>query len=159
SALDSTRDDLPRSGEMASALEATAADLPQSKPAASASATDFVLGAAGGTQVSNPALDATSDAIPAVKSEASSQRTELTTGRTSPKQDEADDLSFLSPPQQAGELGRLGPYIIVKILGKGGMGMVFKCLDPKLHRPVALKVMLPSIAKDDAAKQRFLREA
>src|SRR5438552_3038586 len=38
--LESTRDDLPRSGEMASALEATAADLPKSG-GASDSATDF----------------------------------------------------------------------------------------------------------------------
>lgn len=155
--LDATRDDLPRSREMASALEATAADLPRSKAASGDSATDFALGS--GAVSANPALDATSDSIPAAKSEASTQRTELSGSRAGPKAEEADDLSFLSPPQQPGEIGRLGPYIIVKVLGKGGMGMVFKCLDPKLHRPVALKVMLPNIAKDESARQRFTREA
>ena len=37
--------------------------------------------------------------------------------------------------------------------------MVFKCLDPHLQRAVALKIMLPSLAKEESARQRFLREA
>src|SRR5438876_10751211 len=36
----------------------------------------------------------------------------------------AGRYEFLSPPQQEGELGRLGPYRIFKLLGEGGMGMV-----------------------------------
>ncbi len=156
-AFASTRDDLPRSGEMESALEATAADLPRSRPTKGDSATDFSLGSESNSAPSQSSLEATSDSIPVSKSKSTGDRTEVSSSR--PKSGEQDDLSFLSPPQQPGEIGRLGPYIIVKILGKGGMGMVFKCLDPKLHRPVALKVMLPNIAKDDSARQRFLREA
>src|SRR5437868_1643461 len=33
--------------------------------------------------------------------------------------------SFLAPPQAPDELGRLGPYRILKVLGQGGMGIVF----------------------------------
>ena len=53
----------------------------------------------------------------------------------------------------------LGRYRIITALGKGGMGMVFLAEDPELDRRVALKVMLPRIAANPSAKQRFLREA
>jgi hypothetical protein len=69
------------------------------------------------------------------------------------------DLHFLSPSQADGELGRLGEYRVLKVLGKGGMGMVFKGHDPRLDRLVALKVMLPHVAANGTAKERFLREA
>jgi len=69
------------------------------------------------------------------------------------------DLSFLTPPRAADELGRLGGYRILKVLGQGGMGMVFEGHDPQLDRRVAIKVMLPRIAANETAKQRFLREA
>ena len=39
------------------------------------------------------------------------------------------------------------------------MGMVFEAVDTQLQRTVALKVMKPDIAKDESARQRFLREA
>lgn len=73
--------------------------------------------------------------------------------------DTSAELDFLSPPQQSDEIGRLGAYRILKVLGKGGMGMVFLADDPELDRKVALKVMLPNIAANPSAKQRFLREA
>ena len=67
--------------------------------------------------------------------------------------------AFLAPAQEPDEIGRLGEYRILKVLGKGGMGMVFKADDPSLKRTVALKIMLPEIASRGAAKERFLREA
>jgi serine/threonine protein kinase len=85
------------------------------------------------------------------------------------KQDERDTFSsqapddqpwdFLAPPQQPDEMGRLGPYRILTVLGAGGMGVVFRAEDPHLERPVALKAMLPSQAASPSAKKRFLREA
>ena len=68
-------------------------------------------------------------------------------------------MAFLSPPQAADELGRLGGYRILKVLGSGGMGVVLLAQDAQLQRPVALKVMRPGLAANDAARQRFLREA
>lgn len=70
-----------------------------------------------------------------------------------------DKLDFVSPPEGPGELGRLGSYRVLKVLGKGGMGIVFLAEDIKLDRLVALKVMLPKFAENATAKQRFLREA
>jgi serine/threonine protein kinase/CubicO group peptidase (beta-lactamase class C family) len=66
---------------------------------------------------------------------------------------------FLAPPQESDELGRLGPYRVLKVLGAGGMGVVFQAEDIHLQRLVALKVMNPSLAASPAGRRRFLLEA
>jgi serine/threonine protein kinase len=66
---------------------------------------------------------------------------------------------FLAPPQEVDELGRLGAYRVLKVLGTGGMGVVFEAEDVQLKRKVALKVMPPSRAASETARKRFLREA
>ncbi|MBI1902769.1 MAG: protein kinase, partial [Planctomycetia bacterium] len=68
-------------------------------------------------------------------------------------------FDFLAPPQSPDELGRLGPYRVLKLLGAGGMGVVFLAEDPHLSRQVALKAMKPVLAASESAKKRFLREA
>ena len=73
--------------------------------------------------------------------------------------DPEESFDFLEQPQVRGELGRLAHYRVLKVLGRGGMGIVFMAEDTRLHRVVALKVMLPSIAKKSSARDRFLREA
>jgi formylglycine-generating enzyme required for sulfatase activity/serine/threonine protein kinase len=81
------------------------------------------------------------------------------TPKSKPIGDHDDDLSFLAPPEAADEIGRLGKFRVLRVLGKGGMGTVFMAEDTRLHRIVALKVMLPSIAKKPIARDRFIREA
>lgn len=68
-------------------------------------------------------------------------------------------LPFLSPGRGGNELGWLGNYRVLKVLGEGGMGLVLAAEDAYLERPVALKVMKSEVANMPDAKQRFLREA
>jgi eukaryotic-like serine/threonine-protein kinase len=81
------------------------------------------------------------------------------TGADSDSSNRPTEYDFLAPPQEKDELGRLGNYRVMKVLGQGGMGMVFQAEDLHLKRPVALKVMLPKLGADPAARERFLREA
>ena len=71
----------------------------------------------------------------------------------------AELYDFLSPAETPDELGRLGPYRILQLLGSGGMGMVFLAQDSQLKRRVALKVMRLALSTSESARQRFLREA
>jgi serine/threonine protein kinase len=66
---------------------------------------------------------------------------------------------FLAPPEELDELGRLGPYLIRKVLANGAMGIVFEAQDAQLKRLVALKVMKPDLAAQADFHRRFLREA
>jgi serine/threonine protein kinase len=65
---------------------------------------------------------------------------------------------FRDPSEVPGHLGRLGPFEVVELLGRGGMGIVFKGLDPGPGRPVAIKVIAPHLALDPVALARFDRE-
>jgi len=68
-------------------------------------------------------------------------------------------LDFLTPSDNPDLLGTLGEYEIYEVIGQGGMGIVFRALDPKLNRIVAIKVMSPLLAVNPNARKRFLREA
>ncbi|MBC7815934.1 MAG: serine/threonine protein kinase [Planctomycetaceae bacterium] len=65
---------------------------------------------------------------------------------------------LLAPPQATDELGRLGGYRVLRVMGMGGMGVVLQAEDVVLKRLVALKVMKPKVASAEA-RARFLREA
>lgn len=72
---------------------------------------------------------------------------------------EADYADLLSPPEEPGEIGRLGPYRMLKVLGAGAMGVVFLAEDTVLKRTVAVKTLKPGFASSREGRERFLREA
>lgn len=75
----------------------------------------------------------------------------------------SDDLGvppgLVTPSSYPGALGRLGQYELLQVLGRGGMGTVFKAYDPSLHRVVAIKLLAPHLAHNPVARKRFVREA
>ena len=61
----------------------------------------------------------------------------------------------------AGRLGTktISHYEIVELLGEGGMGTVYRAVDTRLGRPVALKLLRSDTALDHERKRRFVHEA
>lgn len=67
--------------------------------------------------------------------------------------------TLLSPASHPEMLGRIGRYDVERLIGSGGMGVVFKAYDTELNRPVAVKLLAPYLSASGAAKNRFAREA
>jgi serine/threonine-protein kinase len=50
-------------------------------------------------------------------------------------------------------------YQVEALVGRGGMGVVYRVFDPALHRHVALKLIAPELALDEEFRERFLQES
>jgi serine/threonine protein kinase len=72
----------------------------------------------------------------------------------------SDDHSRIRPPEQSTpDLPPIRGYQVQEVLGRGGMGIVFKARHLRLNRTVALKMMLFGVYAGAQERERFLREA
>jgi serine/threonine-protein kinase len=67
--------------------------------------------------------------------------------------------SLAIPPAEALQGRRVGPYVLGKLLGEGGMARVYRAMDTARERPVAFKVLKPQYQMDHNLTARFEREA
>ncbi|MCA9190287.1 MAG: serine/threonine protein kinase [Planctomycetales bacterium] len=65
---------------------------------------------------------------------------------------------LLDPPSHPELIGRLGRYELEQLIGRGGMGLVFRAFDGELHRVVAVKTLATHLIPISSARQRFVRE-
>ncbi|HET6882118.1 MAG TPA: protein kinase [Pirellulales bacterium] len=114
-----------------------------------------------GTRLELPADEAVQKAIVRLKAVSMPQAAlDETLGSKCESTDDAWGLeNLLDPPRSQGELGYFAGYRVLRVLGAGGMGIVFDAEDPHLLRHVALKVMKPRLASNAEQHKRFLREA
>ena len=54
---------------------------------------------------------------------------------------------------------RISQYLVLDVIGGGGMGVIYKAKDTDLRRYVALKFLPPDLYADDRARERFISEA
>ena len=69
------------------------------------------------------------------------------------------DLSFLPRQPLPSCLGQLADYELLRVIGAGGMGMVFLARDSRDNQLVAVKALKQGASASQKARQRFLREA
>jgi serine/threonine protein kinase len=63
------------------------------------------------------------------------------------------------PAEMAVPPAHVGPYTIVREVGRGGMGVVYEAYDERLKRPAAVKMMLAAAYARPECRQRFHQEA
>ncbi len=85
--------------------------------------------------------------------------TTLYGGRGTTESDLAALLAQVESRDSPDDLGWLGGYVLQECVAAGNTGFVFRAWDPQLDRPVAIKVLAPSIAEDAVRRREFLNEA
>ncbi len=71
--------------------------------------------------------------------------------------DQSDFNGIVTEENLVGQ--KIGSFEIVEIIGRGGMGVVYRARDTKLDRTVAIKSIPPELAGSSTARMRFRREA
>ncbi len=66
---------------------------------------------------------------------------------------------MLQPASHPELLGRVDRYELEQMVGRGGMGLVFRARDTELHRVVAVKTLAIHLIPLGSARERFIREA
>lgn len=68
-------------------------------------------------------------------------------------------LGMLEPDGAEESLGRIGSFKVVELLGEGGSAFVFRAVDTRLNRNVALKLLKPGLMLTPRHRKKFLEEA
>ena len=68
----------------------------------------------------------------------------------------ADDAPAV--PGQLAAGSQIAGYRLMEQIGRGGMAVVYRAIDLRLDRPVALKILAPELARDESFRHRFIRE-
>jgi tetratricopeptide (TPR) repeat protein len=68
-------------------------------------------------------------------------------------------LDLQTTPVTAPNIKRIGKYDVIDLLGRGGMGLVYRAFDRQLNREVAIKTVTEGFTGDQEMLQRFYREA
>jgi serine/threonine-protein kinase len=76
-----------------------------------------------------------------------------------PKPDSDRETDAPAPGTPDAELPRIPCYQVEAVVGRGGMGIVYKALHLRLNRPVALKMLLAGAYAGPQERERFKREA
>ncbi|MDO8629379.1 MAG: serine/threonine-protein kinase, partial [Phycisphaerales bacterium] len=114
---------------------------------------EFRSGSGRRSHFSTDATIATSDAPTAVSSS-------FDAPTIAPSPIDAQTIAFAPSGRASQRLPRIDGYTITGVLGQGGMGIVYRAIQTKLNRAVALKVLPAMVGSaNPAAVQRFRREA
>lgn len=68
-------------------------------------------------------------------------------------------LGMLEQDASGESLGRLGPFKVVEVLGEGGSAFVFRAIDSRLNREVAIKLLKPGLMLTPRHQKKFFEEA